>query len=319
ILIIAQNDFGSALVYFSFILVLFRAGLPGKYILYMIFLMILFFISLIIDHIYIIPGLLVLFFLRYSYIIKQVKEPLISFSILTGFTLICIGINEVLNLNISIIGIILLCIGLGMIGIIIYNRRGNIGSIFRNIALLIVALFITFSVNYVYNNILEPYHRQRIDLMLGIKNDPLGAGYNINQSKIAIGSGGFSGKGYLKGTQTKYEFVPEQATDFIFCTIGEEWGFLGAGAVILLFAGLLSRLVFIAERQRSEFSRIYGYCVVSILFFHFAINMAMTIGLFPVIGIPLPFISYGGSSLLAFTLLFFIFIRMDSERHLVIV
>jgi rod shape determining protein RodA len=150
--------------------------------------------------------------------------------------------------------------------------------------------------------------------MLGFEQDLHGAGYNVNQSKIAIGSGGFSGKGYLNGTQTKLHFVPEQSTDFIFCTVGEEWGFVGSFVVIALFVAILVRLIQLAERQRSTFARIYGYGVFSIIFFHFVINIAMTIGLFPVIGIPLPFFSYGGSSLWAFTILLFVFLRMDSER-----
>jgi rod shape determining protein RodA len=150
--------------------------------------------------------------------------------------------------------------------------------------------------------------------LLGLESDIKGAGYNVHQSKIAIGSGGFAGKGFLKGTQTKFDFVPEQSTDFIFCTVGEEWGFLGSAFVILLFAVLIGRVLYISERQRSHFSRIYGYCVASILFFHFAVNVGMTIGLMPVIGIPLPFFSYGGSSLLGFTMLLVVFIRLDGYR-----
>jgi rod shape determining protein RodA len=144
--------------------------------------------------------------------------------------------------------------------------------------------------------------------------DPLGVGWNVTQSKIAIGSGGFFGKGYLEGTQTKFDFVPEQHTDFIFCTLGEEFGWVGSLVVIVLFCALLIRLVMLAERQKNRFSRIYGYCVISILLFHFMINIAMTIGLFPVVGIPLPFFSYGGSSLWSFTILLFIFIKLDSHR-----
>ena len=150
--------------------------------------------------------------------------------------------------------------------------------------------------------------------MLGLESDPKGAGYNVNQSLIAIGSGGFAGKGFLEGTQTKYDFVPEQSTDFIFCTIGEEWGFLGTFVIIALFMTLLLRILFLCSRQRSSFARIYGYGVASILFFHFTINIGMTIGLAPVIGIPLPFFSYGGSSLWGFTILLFVFIRMDADR-----
>jgi rod shape determining protein RodA len=151
-------------------------------------------------------------------------------------------------------------------------------------------------------------------ILLGIESDPLGMGYNVNQSMIAIGSGGFAGKGFLQGTQTKYNFVPEQTTDFIFCTVGEEWGFLGTGLVIGLFVLLIIRVLILAERQRSLFSRVYGYSVASILFFHFTINIGMTIGLLPVIGIPLPFFSYGGSSLWAFTILLFILVRFDASR-----
>ena len=170
------------------------------------------------------------------------------------------------------------------------------------------------SVNYFYKNVLIIHQRNRIDEVLGIKTDKLGAGYNVNQSKIAIGSGGFTGKGFLQGTQTKYNFVPEQSTDFIFCTVGEEWGFLGSTFVVGLFLLMLIRLVTLAERQRSQFSRVYGYGVACILFFHIAINISMTIGLAPVIWIPLPFFSYGGSSLWAFTILLFIFLRLDASR-----
>lgn len=181
-------------------------------------------------------------------------------------------------------------------------------------AALVVLMGLVYSVDYIFNEVLEPHQQVRIDVLLGKTDDPKGAGYNVNQSKIAIGSGGFAGKGFLKGTQTKYDFVPEQTTDFIFCTVGEEWGFLGAFLVIALFSALILRIVFISERQKSSFTRIYGYCVASILLFHFIINVGMTIGLMPVIGIPLPFFSYGGSSLLGFTILLFIFVKLDGYR-----
>ena len=180
--------------------------------------------------------------------------------------------------------------------------------------ILLVAAAYVFSVDYAFENVLEAHQKTRINVLLGKESDPHGAGYNINQSKIAIGSGGFAGKGFLKGTQTKFKFVPEQSTDFIFCTVGEEWGFVGSTLVIVLMMGLMIRIIILAERQRSKFSRIYGYAVASILFFHFAVNIGMTIGLFPVIGIPLPLISYGGSSLWGFTILLFIFIRQDSVK-----
>jgi rod shape determining protein RodA len=171
------------------------------------------------------------------------------------------------------------------------------------------------SIDYAVNHILEPHQRIRIQVLLGLKQDKYGAGYNVNQSKIAIGSGQAFGKGFLQGTQTKFDFVPEQSTDFIFCTIGEEWGFAGSVFLILTYLALFYRLLFLAERQRSSFNRIYGYSVTAILFFHFTINLSMTIGLFPIVGIPLPFISYGGSSLFAFTILLFIFIKQDAQRY----
>lgn len=177
-----------------------------------------------------------------------------------------------------------------------------------------ISVVFIFSVKYLYLNVLKPHQKERIDILLGLTTDLRRKGYNVNQSKIAIGSGKLWGKGYLKGTQTKYSFVPEQSTDFIFCTVGEEWGFAGSVAVIGLYLFLLLRIILIAERQRSPFSRIYGYGVCSVLFFHVIINIGMTVGVVPVIGIPLPFVSYGGSSLWSFTILLFILIKLDSNR-----
>ena len=170
------------------------------------------------------------------------------------------------------------------------------------------------SVDYVITNVLKPHQQNRVKALINPDADPLGYGWNVTQSKIAIGSGGFFGKGFLKGTQTKFDFVPEQSTDFIFCTIGEEHGWLGSSLVIVLFVALLLRIIFLAERQKSRFARVYAYGVVSIFFFHFAINIGMTVGLFPVIGIPLPFFSYGGSSLWGFTILLFILLKLDAHR-----
>ncbi|HEY9487172.1 MAG TPA: rod shape-determining protein RodA, partial [Chryseosolibacter sp.] len=189
---------------------------------------------------------------------------------------------------------------------------------FKRIALLTVgALSIVMligSVDYIVTDVLKPHQQNRIKALINPDADPLGFGWNVTQSKIAIGSGGFSGKGFLEGTQTKFDFVPEQSTDFIFCTIGEEHGWIGSLFTIALFMLLLLRIVFLAERQKNKFSRVYGYSVACILFFHFAVNIGMTIGLFPVIGIPLPFFSYGGSSLWGFTILLFIFLKLDAHR-----
>ena len=205
-----------------------------------------------------------------------------------------------------------LLMGILAIFLIIFVRKVSV-----KLPAVLISVAITtfiFSVDYIFSNILAQHQQKRINILVGKEIDPHGAGYNLIQSKIAIGSGGILGKGFLKGTQTRFDFVPEQSTDFIFCTIGEEWGFLGSLVFILLYIGLLLRLAFLAERQRSNFSRIYGYSVVTILFLHFVINIGMTIGLLPIIGIPLPFISYGGSSLLGFTVLLFIFLNLDSYR-----
>jgi rod shape determining protein RodA len=178
----------------------------------------------------------------------------------------------------------------------------------------VVSVGFLYSVDYVFNELLEPHQQLRIQVALGLKDDPSGAGYNVNQSKIAIGSGGLTGKGFLNGTQTKLKYVPEQDTDFIFCTVGEEEGFVGASAVLIVFALFIIRLISLAEKQKTAFARIYGYSVASIFFFHLLINIGMVTGLTPVIGIPLPFFSYGGSSLWGFTILLFIFLRLDASR-----
>jgi rod shape determining protein RodA len=208
-----------------------------------------------------------------------------------------------------------LIIGLAVLAILlIFLTRKVRGLLWKIIGVLGVCIIFIQGVDYAFNNILEDRHRNRINILIGKAHDPKGIGYNTNQSMIAIGSGGVNGKGFLQGTQTKFDFVPEQSTDFIFCTVGEEWGFLGSSALVILFIAFFFRLIHVAERQKTAFSRVYGYCVVSILFFHFVINIAMTIGLAPVIGIPLPFFSYGGSSLWGFTLLLFIFIKLDAYR-----
>ena len=193
------------------------------------------------------------------------------------------------------------------------NRRTRTSYILAVAAFVVGCLFV-FSVDFAFEKVLEPHQRERIDVLLGKTQDFKGVGYNVHQSKIAIGSGGVLGKGFLRGTITKADFVPEQETDFIFCTVGEEGGFVGSSVIVILYVILLTRLITLAERQRSRFARFYGYSLISILFFHFVVNIGMVLGLVPVIGIPLPFFSYGGSSLIAFTLMLFVFIKQDSYR-----
>ena len=248
-----------------------------------------------------------------TYTVKKHRD--VESLVLTGIISLLVIVTGVYaffpyNLNYALIGI--LAIVIVFLGCIAIKYRLKDYLLIATFALLSV-LFL-FSVDYVFDNVLEPHQRSRIEVALGVKDDPRGAGYNVNQSKIAIGSGGFWGKGYLNGTQTKLKYVPEQDTDFIFCTVGEEKGFFGALVVLGLFLTLTIRLIFLAERQRYGFNRIYGYCVACIIFFHVVINIGMVIGITPVIGIPLPFFSYGGSSLLAFTILLFIFLRLDASR-----
>lgn len=260
LIIILQNETGSALVYAAFVLVLFREGLSGNILIFGVAMAILFVLALLID------------------------ETVLSI-ILAGVAAASFIFVRFKMRNVMITG-----------------------------SILVASLAFVHSVDYAFVNILEPHQKKRINVLLGKEVDPKGAGYNVNQSMIAIGSGGLIGKGYLKGTQTKYNYVPEQSTDFIFCTVGEEWGFLGSVIVLGLFVILLLRIIYLAERQRSTFSRIYGYGLASIIFLHLAINIGMTIGLAPVVGIPLPFFSYGGSSLWSFTILTFIFVRLDAYR-----
>jgi rod shape determining protein RodA len=260
-----QDETGLAIVFFAFVIVMYREGLNVGFIIFGLLTTILFVVSLAVNQIY---GLLIVL------------------AAITGSSFLFMKRNR---RNITLV-------------VLIY----------------VAAASVVLGTNYAYNH-LEPHQKVRIDVLLGrgevnMKKE----GYNVNQAKIAIGSGGFLGKGYLQGTQTKYDFVPEQDTDFIFCTVGEEWGFVGSTVVVFLELFLILRLILLAERQRSDFSRIYGYGVAAVLFFHVAVNIGMTIGLMPVIGIPLPFFSYGGSSLWAFTILLFIFIKLDANRLLIL-
>jgi rod shape determining protein RodA len=242
-------------------------------------------------------------------VIVLYRAGLTGFIPLAFILLPVLGILALLVPKIILVALLLLIAG----GLYFFSNR-KLRSIVMISSLFLGSVGFVFSIDYSVNHILEPHQRNRIHVLLGQDFDLKGAGYNVNQSLIAIGSGGAFGKGFLQGTQTKYNFVPEQSTDFIFCTVGEEWGFLGSALLVILYVGLFVRIILMAERQRSRFSRFYGYGVASILFFHFTINIGMTLGLMPVIGIPLPYVSYGGSSLWAFTILLFIFIRQDSYR-----
>jgi len=244
-----------------------------------------------------------------AFLLVLYREGLPANYIFLGIALVILFVLSLLINNLY------LSVALGLIGILItYLNRPNRRSLAPILLLTVFSIGFVQSVSYVFDEVLEDRHRNRINILLGKAYDPQGIGYNTHQSMIAIGSGGLSGKGFLKGTQTKFDFVPEQSTDFIFCTVGEEWGFLGSTFTVLLYILLFFKLVQMAERQKSSFSRAYGYGVVSILFFHFVVNIAMTIGLAPVIGIPLPFFSYGGSALWGFTVLLFIFLKLDAYR-----
>lgn len=263
LLIIASNETGSMLVFASFIIMMYREGLPGIYPLIAIVIITLFILTLIVPKFIlfgVILGLGVLLFLLTPRYQRSVQ-------------------------NVMIIGI----------------------TAFSMIA-------IVAGVDFFVNKVLQKHQQNRIKVLINPGADPLGAGWNVTQAKIAIGSGRLQGKGFLEGTQTKFDFVPEQSTDFIFCTIGEEHGFTGSAVVVFLFVVLLCRIVLLAEKQRTRFARVYGYSVAGIIFFHIMINIGMTIGLMPVIGIPLPFFSYGGSSLWSFSILLFIFLKLDSRR-----
>ena len=313
-LIFMQPDTGSTLVYAALVIVLYREGISPIYVFMVIILGVLFVITLIMNKTAIITILISATFIYYMVTHQRKKDVLIGAGIfiVTGSLLSLIRLFLQWDINFYFITILTL-IGSGLVYILLAYRYKLMKQLLVY-AFLVGSVLFAFSVDYVFNNVLEDHQQKRINVLLGIESDPLGSGYNVNQSKIAIGSGGFWGKGFLRGTQTKFNFVPEQSTDFIFCTVGEEWGFIGSAVMILLFAALLFRLLILAERQRTHFSRIYGYAVFSILTFHFLVNVGMTIGLMPVIGIPLPFISYGGSSLWAFTILLFIFLKIDATR-----
>lgn len=323
LMIVMQKETGSALVYGVLILLLYREGLPG---------------------IILVSGLCAIFLFVIGLKYSETEMGLITlgefisiiFLILVG-TLLIIGYRRdfinARNIALGSIGVFGIAYLLSLVGVpidwsyiaigvfiifigyLIFLAKKYWSSTYLMITVFaILGMVMVSSVNYVFSDVMQPHQQMRIKVSLGMEDDPMGAGYNVNQSKIAIGSGGFFGKGFLNGTQTKLKYVPEQDTDFIFCTVGEERGFVGSLLVVLLFFALIVRLIFLAERQKNTFGRVYGYGVASVFLFHMTINIGMVIGLLPVIGIPLPFFSYGGSSMLGFTILLFIFLRIDMSR-----
>lgn len=314
LLIALQPDMGSSVVYFALFLVLFREGMSPYVFVSALLMLILFFFTLLFDKLYLLVALVAFAFFLSWFATRKWK---LCFSGL-GILVLISGVLYTLDHfvfgslgNEAIIFISVLFSGIIYAFYIYLKKARNIMIIYL---FLIGSILFVNSVDYGFNNILKPHQKERVSIMMGLKSDPHGTGYNVNQSIISIGSGGLTGKGYLQGTQTKFKFVPAQSTDFIFCTVGEEWGFIGSIVVIGIYLFLLLRLIFLAERQRSAFARIYGYGVISIIFTHVFINIGMTVGLVPVIGIPLPFFSYGGSSLWGFTILLFIFLRLDASR-----
>lgn len=324
IIMIPQKETGSALVFASFLLMFYREGMNGV-ILLIGLVAIVFFIVVIRFGIVPLPlgvgtlgfllcmiaiHLIQIYFLLFRE--RRRKEGLFLMGgIVLGYAvglILCIWFP--VNFNYLSIGIV--CAASVYIGVLALMFRKK--ELWLLICFSVISVGYCFSADYAFDKLLQPHQKTRIEVLLGITDDPQGDGYNVNQSKIAIGSGGFWGKGFLNGTQTKLKYVPEQDTDFIFCTIGEEWGFLGSAGTLILYWFFLMRLIQLAERQRDTFSRVYGYCVASIFFFHLTINVGMVLGIMPVIGIPLPFFSYGGSSLWGFTILLFSFLRIDAAR-----
>jgi rod shape determining protein RodA len=309
-----QPDMGSVIIYLGFYMVLFREGLSPYIFISGLLSVLLFFVTLLFNNLYITLILIGAAFLLTWFATRKWKLCLTGLTILIIIAAMLYLLDQYFLKRIGVELVILISLILSGIVFAWYIYRQKAFAVLIIYLFLLGSVIFVNTVDYTYNNILKPHQKERISILLGLKSDPYGTGYNVNQSIISIGSGGFRGKGFLQGTQTKFKFVPKQSSDFIFCTVGEEWGFIGSVVVIGLYLGLLLRLVFLAERQRSFFSRIYGYGVISIFLMHFFINIGMSIGIVPVIGIPLPFFSYGGSSLWGFTILLFIFLRLDASR-----
>jgi len=318
--ILLEKETGSALVYLGFILVLYREGMTGWILVMGLVAILLFIMTLLIN-----PFVAILILMGIIFVLAAVKSQRTIFVLILGAITVTLSaflprigkiesISELYARFTPQIWLTLITVPVALF----YTLKGQIhhNRIMRNSVLCYMAgLAMVFSVQFFFDNVLKDHQRLRIESLLGLKDDPMGVGYNVHQSMIAIGSGGFHGKGFLNGTQTRFDFVPEQSTDFIFCTVGEEWGFIGALIVIIAYVTLILRIFNTAEKQNEDFTRIYGYCLASCLLMHVFINISMTIGLMPVIGIPLPFMSYGGSSLWAFTILLFIYIRLSMDSR----
>lgn len=326
VLILMQNETGSALVYVSLFFVLYREGMPGIVLLSMLCAIAWFVITvkfatpplimgitlgqfIVFVAIMIILVMMLLFYCRNFIVGRNVAIAFAGSGLL-------VWLLSLMGISVPGLAYFLTMLTGAVIYVSIMMLHVRIGKYMVSIGFVIASVLFMFSVNYVFSNVLGNHQQMRIKVALGIEDNLRGAGYNVNQSKIAIGSGGITGKGFLNGTQTKLKYVPEQHTDFIFCTVGEEEGFVGSVAVITTFMALILRLIYIAERQHTIFGRVYAYCVVSYLIFHLSINVGMVIGLCPVIGIPLPFFSYGGSALWGFTILLFILLRIDAARRI---
>ena len=328
IFIVLQRETGSALVYVAFFMMFYREGMPGSILFTGVAMVIYFVVGIRYADVmllytpssigkFVVLLLIQIFSAGLVYVYTENKRDSIKILIFSvGFTLVSLMFSLfVIPFDIVFIQLIITAL---MIGYLLWQSLATRIRNYMWIALFSLGSVLFFNAaDYVLNNVMEPHQRVRINVLLGLEEDLKGAGYNVHQSQIAIGSGGIKGKGFLNGTQTKLKYVPEQDTDFIFCTVGEEEGFLGSAGVLVLFLALILRLIHLAERQPYRFGRVYGYSVLSIFLFHVFINVGMVLGLTPVIGIPLPFFSYGGSSLWGFTILLFIFLRIDAGRNLV--
>ena len=315
-IIILQNDTGSGIVLGSFLFVLYREGLNKWLCIPVLLIAALFIVSFLLSPMTLLVTLILVCTLSEAMMNGMWRSRIIFLAVLAlASILLCAAAALIAPGKLDLYHSLLIVSLLSIVGVSVYAYRSNLRNIFILVCFFVGSMIFLPTTDYIFNSILKEHQQNRIKSYLGLLDDPRNLDYNVNQSKIAIGSGNFWGKGFLEGTQIKYGFVPERHTDFIFCTVGEEWGFLGAVVVLSLLCILILRLMSMGERQQEPFGRIYCYCVAAILLFHVLVNVGMTIGLMPVMGIPLPFMSYGGSSLIAFTILLFIAVRLDASTR----